>query len=222
MITISKKLGDGMKLIEALGLNTGKRYIISFVGGGGKTTTMYTLARELKALGKRVLVTTTTAIFYPTKNQYDHICVTKSLDELLKESTICEGGTITIMGQYKMDGGKMKGIESEWVDSIEESGFYDVMLVEADGARCKPIKAPSIYEPVIPSKSQMVIGCIGLDSYKRTITEDKVHRPYMMAEVVKQDIDSEITYKTYGKLIKASKGLFKGCPRDSEKSSIVQ
>ena len=37
--------------------------LISLVGAGGKTTTMYTLASELAAQGKRVVTTTTTNIY---------------------------------------------------------------------------------------------------------------------------------------------------------------
>ncbi len=39
--------------------------LISIVGAGGKTTTMYTLAAELAAQGKRVVTTTTTNIYIP-------------------------------------------------------------------------------------------------------------------------------------------------------------
>ncbi|QUI23492.1 putative selenium-dependent hydroxylase accessory protein YqeC [Vallitalea pronyensis] len=206
-----------MQLIKAIGLNMRKRYMISLVGGGGKTTTMYRLARELKVLGKRVLVTTTTAIFYPTEDQYDHLYVTRSLNELMRQSLIGGKGTITIMGKYKMKGGKLKGIEPEWVDSIEQSSSFDMILIEADGAKCKPMKAPLSHEPVIPPKSHMVIGCIGLDSYKKTINEKWVHRPSVLAKVVGQDMDTEINYDTYSKLIAAQDGLFKGCPQNSEK-----
>ena len=43
-------------LHESLGININEKNIISFVGGGGKTTSMYTLANELSSLGKRVCI----------------------------------------------------------------------------------------------------------------------------------------------------------------------
>ena len=44
--------------------------MIAFVGGGGKTTLIYELARELESVGKRVLVTTTTHMLRP-KNEWE-------------------------------------------------------------------------------------------------------------------------------------------------------
>src|SRR5260221_6831072 len=43
--------------------------LISIVGAGGKTTTMYTLASELAQRGGRSINTTTTQIFFPRLGQ---------------------------------------------------------------------------------------------------------------------------------------------------------
>ena len=43
--------------------------VISIVGAGGKTTLMFRLARELSKDGDRVLTTTTTKIYMPTRAQ---------------------------------------------------------------------------------------------------------------------------------------------------------
>jgi len=58
-------------LHEALGISMHKHAVIAFVGGGGKTTAMFRLAHELKAEGKRVLVTATTNIGVPEPGQCD-------------------------------------------------------------------------------------------------------------------------------------------------------
>ena len=43
-------------------------HVISLVGGGGKTTLLYALARHYSAQGQRVLVSTTTHIQRPDAN----------------------------------------------------------------------------------------------------------------------------------------------------------
>ena len=52
-------------LIEALNIDINKKNIISFVGGGGKTSLIYELGNELRKLGKKVIITTTTHMFMP-------------------------------------------------------------------------------------------------------------------------------------------------------------
>ena len=59
------KINKKKYLYESLGININEKNIISFVGGGGKTTSMYTLAIELSSWGKKVLDTTTTHMHMP-------------------------------------------------------------------------------------------------------------------------------------------------------------
>ena len=49
-----------MNLWEALKLDMNKHRAVAMVGGGGKSSTMYALARGARDAGKRVVVTTTT------------------------------------------------------------------------------------------------------------------------------------------------------------------
>ena len=55
----------GLEALPFLG-ETG--HVISLVGGGGKTTLLYALARHYSAQGQRVLVSTTTHIQRPDAN----------------------------------------------------------------------------------------------------------------------------------------------------------
>jgi len=48
-------------LTEALGIEVDD--VVALVGGGGKTTTMFRLAREIVEKGEHALTTTTTRIF---------------------------------------------------------------------------------------------------------------------------------------------------------------
>ena len=57
-----KEKNRHMRLWDKLGLDMDHHRVIALVGGGGKTTTMYALAREAREAGKTVIVTTTTHI----------------------------------------------------------------------------------------------------------------------------------------------------------------
>ena len=60
-----------MLLGEALDLRRGE--MISLIGAGGKTTTMFRLAKELREEGRKVLLTTTTQISKPSKPHVDRL-----------------------------------------------------------------------------------------------------------------------------------------------------
>jgi probable selenium-dependent hydroxylase accessory protein YqeC len=69
-----------MQLKEALGLRHGE--MVSFIGAGGKTTTMFRLAHELREANAKVLVTTTTKIFKPSKPHVDRLFFVEDIDSL--------------------------------------------------------------------------------------------------------------------------------------------
>src|SRR5258708_20389209 len=58
--------------------------LISIVGAGGKTTTMYILASELAQRGSRVITTTTTQIFFPEPGQTGALIVAAETPTLLQ------------------------------------------------------------------------------------------------------------------------------------------
>lgn len=210
-----------MKLIDALKLDRNIKHIISIVGAGGKTTTMFTLAEELKVLGKRVLITTTTAFFIPDSDTYDRLFVESDIDKLLIHQETQKNGSITVIGRCEWQGEKLKGIQPEWIEALSHTNQYDVILVEADGAKRKPIKAPNRYEPVIPTQSTMVIGCVGFDSIGKKINEQWVHRAEIFSTVVGQKLEEVISYETINRLVLSKEGLFKTCNEQHEKVVLI-
>ena len=57
--------------------------------------------------------------------------------------------------------GKMCSIEAGKLQKL--ASLCDVMLIEADGAKHKPLKVPADWEPVIPEFADIVVSVIGLD-----------------------------------------------------------
>lgn len=205
-------------IIDCFKIEPDVREMISLVGGGGKTTTIFKLAAALKQQNKKVLITTTTAVYNPEKELYDNIVV---LDrgETVEENW--ESGSITVLGRTISEENKLLGVNREFIDNIYSRGLFDFILVEADGSKRKPIKAPDFHEPVIPSFTSKTIGVIGMDSLGKTIDEDTVHRPLIFSKVTNREIGDIITEEVIVKLVLSKDGLFKGTPVASERYLLL-
>ena len=204
-----------MELISDFNIDLSKRELITFVGAGGKTTTIFNLARELRDKGKKVLVTTTTAIYYPNDEKCDRIIVLDNeMENIFQEIFL---GGITVVGQKVTDKGKLKGIECSIINELFLKKVFDYILVEGDGAKGKPIKVPADHEPVIPSLATLVIAVIGVDAVGRRINEDNVHRVLQFCEIAKKDISEIISEEDLVSISVNEKGIFKFAPKGSKK-----
>ncbi len=147
--------------------------LVSYIGAGGKTTLILRLAEELSAAGHKVIITTTTKI-YPPDNLPLILASTfeKALEEL---SEIFKTQSLAVIGSKISPDGKLKGLQPDLVNRIfKELQLFT--LVEADGARGKPLKGYNDYEPLIPSGSDLVFAVIGADALDKKVDEAFVHR----------------------------------------------
>jgi len=202
-------------LSQALSLTRGMT--ISVVGAGGKTTLIFALATELAALGHSVLVTTTTAIFHPDHgNQpYDKIVI----GDIKKVCQyIPKAGQIMVAGQsHDLKTKKLKGYSPDKIARLQEGHSFDYILIEADGAKMLPVKAPADHEPVIPAWTDMVIGCIGLDCLGKPMDGQTVHRPKIFSAITKIGPGDTIQADHLVYLVAASQGLFKNTKKNMQK-----
>ena len=124
--------------------------VISFVGGGGKTSSMLALGTELAEQGRRVILTTTTRMF--------------PFDFPLAEHLACIG--------ERAENGKLGPVADP--DALKQQ--CDFLLIEADGSRGLPVKAPAAHEPVITTGTGLVIAVLGLTGMGKPIAQ-VCHRP---------------------------------------------
>ena len=178
------------------------RGITALVGGGGKTTLMLRLARELVEGGARVIVTTTTHIFppegIPTGNPANAQEVSRAL---LLEPLLCLG--------KPAEGGKLTAPD---LSMAMLSQLADYVLVEADGAKRLPLKAPDAHEPVIPRETRLVVAVAGLDGAGKPIRE-AAFRPALYAALCEKSEQDAATPRDIARVLAHPNGQRKSIPK---------
>ncbi len=200
-----------MKLTETLDIKPGE--VISLVGGGGKTTLMFALARELVSRGNFVITTTTTKILEPSPYQTQLLLIEAEENKLLEllQNYINKHHHITI-ARERLSSGKLKGVSPELVTKLAELPQMPVIIVEADGAARKSLKAPGPDEPVIPQNTSVVIAVVGIDALGTRLTGETVFRPEIVSRLLEIPLGQIISAESIASLIIHAEGITKGSP----------
>src|SRR5437762_2844062 len=142
-------------LSAAFGL--GPRDVITIVGGGGKTTTLYRLGRELRGRSGVVITTTTHIMIPPPEPDLETVVEA----EAESAPAACRGalarGHLPVLGTRFTPEGRLGGVAPEVVDLCAAEADLAYVVVEADGSAHKPFKAPLAHEPVVPHSTTLLL-----------------------------------------------------------------
>ncbi len=215
-----RKTNRSGSLSEALGLRT--REMISLTGAGGKTTLMFRLAHELKSQGRKVLTTTTTKILEPSEDESAYLIVSEDETELhtILKGCLCQYRQVTV-AKERIGGGKLKGISPELADHLWEKEDIDFLIIEADGSAGRSVKAPRNGEPVIPSKTTLVVGILGLDGIGKELNDQHVFQPNLVSLLTGIPEGEQMTEEGMALLMTHPEGLFKGAPKRARRIAFL-
>src|SRR5437016_4950405 len=187
--------------------------LISIVGAGGKTTTMYTLASELAQRGKRVITTTTTNIFFPQKGETDTLIVSPETSRLLKmiNGSWKQHQRITVAAG-PTGAGKLGGLQPDQPYELLKKSGADVVIVEADGARHHMIKAPAEHEPAVPPQTNVALLMMSAEAINQPLSGGIAHRPERVAAVLGINQGEALTAALVAKLMMSEQGSMKNIP----------
>lgn len=144
---------------------------------------------------QKVLVTTSTHIYRPPKEWHD-----QSLEAVERKFRT---GRAAIIGSACRDPEKLSMPETELFEAACKKA--DLTLIEADGARHLPCKAPAEHEPALLSSSDLVIGVAGLSALGQPLGKG-CFRAERAAELLGCTMEHHITEEDLARLIASEQG----------------
>jgi probable selenium-dependent hydroxylase accessory protein YqeC len=190
--------------------------LISIVGAGGKTTTMYTLAAELAGRGQRVVTTTTTHLFPPNADETDVLLIEPETERLIPliASAWKDHRRITV-ASAATGSGKIAGLSIEQPFQLLTKSGADTVIVEADGARHALLKAPAEHEPPIPFGTTHALIVMNAGAINQPLSAAIAHRPERIANVAAMHPGEILTPARIARLMLSESGGLKNIPPES-------
>jgi molybdenum cofactor cytidylyltransferase len=193
---------------------------LALAGAGGKTTALFQLARELTLREGAVIVTATTHLHVDQVKMADsHLMVEKSGDLSDFEKDL--RGVMLITGPR--EGDRTSGLNPEVISRLREVGIRHQLplLIEADGSRQRPLKAPGEYEPVIPEFVEIVLVVAGLTGLGKPLTTEFVHHPEIYARLCGLNLGELITPEALARVLIDSSGGMKNIPPGARRVALL-
>jgi molybdenum cofactor cytidylyltransferase len=209
-----------MELIRALRLDQiPSPPRVAFVGAGGKTTAMFQCARQLAS---SVLVTATTHLAVDQLGLADrHYFVDDRLLDRL-ESDLHPGLTL-LTGPLAGDSNRALGVSADLLECIRAlaEACCIPLLVEADGSRQLPLKAPADHEPPIPAFVDLVLVVAGLRGLGKPLTPEWVHRPEAFGAISGLQQGDVITPAALAQVMTHPDGGLKNIPSQARRVALL-
>lgn len=168
----------------ALSIESAAAPVISLVGAGGKTTTALHLAQEYVQNRIPVAVTASTHMHVWEEPWFLLTESEEQFEQILQtEGQVWFG--LPAVRKSREDIPKMQPVSRAFFSYVADRKIP--MIVEADGARRMPCKAPGEQEPVLYRETTDVLAVYGLDAVGRTI-EEVCFRPEIVAKILQKSV----------------------------------
>ncbi|MBN1147518.1 MAG: putative selenium-dependent hydroxylase accessory protein YqeC [Anaerolineales bacterium] len=215
-----------MRLSHGLRLGAAPR--LAFVGAGGKTAALFLLARELLETSRQhspartVFLSATTHLATEQLAWADRHIVTEKPIDLESVQVAPPPGAVLFTGppaQSERTAGVSESL-LERLHAIAETHKIP-LLIEADGSRQRPLKAPAAHEPVVPAWADCVLVVAGLSGLGRPFVAEWVHRPERFAELSGLVPGEPISVAALARVLLHPLGGLKGIPPGARRIALL-
>ena len=183
---------------------------IALLGGGGKTALLHKLAGEFAKYYPSVLQTSLTkTAFHPSDNPL----ILNGINIAELKSQKFDRNPLFIIGE-KISNQKLKGISEVDLDIIRCQ--FDITIFECDGARNKPLKVHTKYDPIVPDFVTHVIIIVGADVINTKVSDGLVHRPELFCKMWDVGMDFVVDIGFIVQVVASQKGYLSKIQNETE------
>lgn len=190
---------------------------IALVGSGGKTSLMRYLACRLPA---PVVCTTSTKLSSDEVAFFDQHVIWNDnqtalpFSERISDNLLVTGEPVIVDGIQKRS-----GLTEEQLHLLNQHCYENrfSLIIEADGSKRRPLKAPAEWEPVIPAFTDLVIVVVGLAGLMKPLNDEHVFRSQFFSQLTGLEIGQGVDLRSILQYLKHPMGGFKGIPVESKR-----
>ena len=159
----------------------------------------------------------------PSEDQSEYVIVAGSPPDILKRAgkLLKRSPHITAVANVLSPQDKLIGFPPEIIDQFLKSKLFRWIIVEADGAAGRPLKAPAPHEPVIPECTDWVVGILGLGAVGKPLNSDYVFRPEIVSTISGLSEGMQIVGDTLCNILTHRQGIFQGTPVAARKIAFL-
>jgi probable selenium-dependent hydroxylase accessory protein YqeC len=206
-----------LKLYLALGIASGD--VTAFVGAGGKSSAILTVAGELAEAGMTFLAAPTTKMLVSEAEQMGSLVTAEDADELRTkaERTLSDGAPGVVVGSSLLSKNRVGGVEPAAIPLL--APLADVVLVEADGSRRRPIKGTAHHEPALPDAATLVVAVGNISAFGAPVAEENVHRPELFSKLTGIEAGQSITARAFARAL--AQGSLGHLPQGARPAALI-
>jgi molybdenum cofactor cytidylyltransferase len=141
--------------------------------------------------------------------------------EAAQEVELAGKGVTLVTGA--VEGDRIKPIDGLSLNLLREKGKTQPfpLLIEADGSRQKPLKAPAAHEPPIPEFADLVIYAVGMTALGKPLTDEYVHRAEIFSRLGGIPLGSPVTPQAIVKVLAHPQGGLKNIPSGARRVAFL-
>jgi probable selenium-dependent hydroxylase accessory protein YqeC len=166
----------------------------------------------------KVLVAPTTKMLSSEADMIGPLVTSEDAGDLLAKTERAFSGTsAVVVGSGMLSKNRVGGVDPGWVGDLAR--LADVVLVEADGSRRRPIKGTAEHEPVFPDATTLVVAVGNVHALGTPVDEEHVHRPDIFSDLTGIGQGQSITPRAFA--LAVAQGSLARVPQTARTAALI-